>query len=167
MFRRRGKVDDAVDDFIWDRVVRLIEAAHRGDVKAHAAEFRSWPDQLTIQEQRRMEVYLWVLLGHLAHRRVGGDYSSEALRTLSESVMPATDKLVRADVDTLMEVFRDALGVPEPQDSIRGVALDLIGSAALGAMVSNPRRELAELRPKLSAYCEKHSDGLAELEERG
>ena len=167
MFKRTARASDGLDDRIWRRTVNLIEAVHRGDAKAHADEFRSWQADLSIEEQRRMELYIRYLLGQWLHRELRGDYEPARLRTTAEAVQPACSRIVTADVDTLTEIFRDALGVPEPADTRRGMAVDMIASAALGSLLQDPSRELDEMRAPLAAYYTKHRDELRQVEEHG
>jgi len=159
-------VSDGLDDGIWQRSVAVVSAAHRRDAKAHAHGFLSW-EELTVQERRRMELYIRYLLGHRLHQELRGDYAPSRLIAIAERIQPATDEVVKADVPVLAEVFRDALGVPAPDDTIHGVKTDLIASAALGVLLKDPAPELAAMRPELARYYAKHAVALRDLEESG
>lgn len=160
-------MSDGLDDKIWRRTVKVIEAAHRGDVKAHTDEWRSWDQELSIQERRRMEWYIRYLLGLWLHRYLRADYDAAKLRAIADTAFPRTVLIVKVDVDRLCEVFRDALNISEPEDTMRGVAVDMIASAALGALLQDPAQELEQMRAPLAAYRAKYADELRELEEQG
>jgi hypothetical protein len=114
-----------------------------------------------------MELYIRYLLGLWLHNELRGEYQASNLRAIAESIQAGAERVVRVDVDKLLEAFREALDIAKPEDTLRGIALDMIASAALGVLLTKPARQLAEMRPKLAAYYEKWGDRLREIEETG
>jgi hypothetical protein len=174
LWRRRRRTDttedvssagsDGVDDDTWQRVVNTVTAAYEGDLARHDRAYLEWP-QLSITLQRRTEIYTRYLLACKIELLCDREPTAEKLHALAVDALPKANLLVRGNVWTYEEVFRRVLGRARPQDRLEGASIDILATAALGALLGpDPASELLALRPHLATYYELKGDWLRSVE---
>jgi hypothetical protein len=148
---------DPIDNAIWSRVVNTVVAAHGDNLAAHDDAYNRWPRELSLEMQRRAELYISFLLRHQLYLTIGDKITDADIHDTAVMVLPKANRLVKGTVSIYEEVFLEVLGRSRPDGQLKGAEIDVVATAALGALLGNdPDGELTAIQPYLAEYYRRH-----------
>jgi hypothetical protein len=148
-----------IDEDVWERLARIIRAAHERDREVFAALGRSFAAEMELRGHQRTELYLWYLLRYALGGKVGGRMPTDAeLARISHDYAARFSAVVDADRPLLEDTFRKVFDRPPLTKQIGPGEVFVLGSAALGALYEDPDAELSRMKPHLASWWQKHAE---------
>jgi hypothetical protein len=149
---RSSMPPDGLDQDVWQRLTGVLTAAHRGDGNTFLKLLKNFDKGLSTQQRDESSIYLAYFLRHrlaeiLARRPTSDDLHDVAVRTY-----PVYAKVVNAPAGTLEDTLRAVFKMPPTGPQQSGARLFVSGCAAAGVLFSDPRADLAVIRPQLAAW---------------
>jgi len=145
---------DGLDESAWKVLCESTQAAHRGDARAHVAPLLRYEQETP--DDTGVGFYLWYLLRYRVLQILGRRPSREDLQMLAERFYPQFSALIRGNQrqleDTLLTVFAFA----DDDRKVSGGNAIVIGSAALGVLLDDPKSRLTEMRPHLAEWWQRN-----------
>jgi hypothetical protein len=149
---------DALDEVVWDHVVRMVRAAHglsHADYMARATEL----GRESLPRQKQASLYVWYLLrnavGEIIEWRVPSD---EDLQRISHAYFGGFRALVGRDESTFEDLLLRVWERPRRAGKMSFGDLAVLGAAAIGILYQDPDKSLAWVRPRLNTWWLKSSD---------
>ena len=148
-----------IDEDVWDRLARIIRAAHERDREVFAALGRSFATEVELRGHQRAGLYVWYLLRNALGGKVGGRMPTDAeLARMSHDYAGRFSAVVDADRPLLEDIFRKVFERPPLTKKISPGELAVLGLAALGVLYEDPDAELSRMKPHLTSWWQKHAE---------
>lgn len=146
-------MDCGFDEEIWDRLARIVRAAHEMDRDVFLARAQSFADEVGLPGQQRAGLYLWYLLRNALGGKVGGRVPTDAeLARISHDYFARFSALADADRRTLEDTFRKVFERAPVKKEISPGGLLVLAPAALGVLYEDLDAELASMSQALRAW---------------
>jgi hypothetical protein len=142
-----------LDEKLWNLLATTVEAAARGHAKKFDEQIDAFASKLSLQSQRLYGYYVYFLLKTAIIKDAGDAPNDAQIESLAARVGPDYTKLLPGAEASLLEVLRAPFGLHEK--TLNGAEHTLFSTAALGALLRDPKRQLPEMRPALDAWCKK------------
>jgi hypothetical protein len=146
---------DGLDDDVWQTICDAVSAAHSGDPDATHAATDRFAARRPFDSQPNL--YLTWLLRYRVADVLGHRPSAAELLSMAEAARSASARILRdpAYVDrTLLTVWKLASAEQELESGQLLVGL----VAALGVLLTDPLRQLQEVRPQLADWFRRNLD---------
>jgi len=101
--------------------------------------------------------YVWYLLRYRVAEILGRKPTAEDLHELAVSAYPQFSVIIKGDVTLLEGTLRSVFELESAQQKLTGGKLVVLGFAALGALLDDPKTELDRMRPHLADWWRRHS----------
>lgn len=153
--RDAGSLGGELDADIWRILSKFIAAASRGDVNATRDAIPRLESELPNDGQAGMIVrYLleYRVIDLLQRRPTPDD-----LHELAMSAWPRFAEVVNANEGMLEDLLRTVFEFAAEERKITGAAMIVLGSVALGALLSDPVAELETVRPRLETWWQRNA----------
>lgn len=150
--------DSVLDEEVWDRLTRIISAAHEMDRDVFLALAMSFGNEMPLPGQQRAGLYLWYLLRNALGAKTGDRAPTDAeLADISREYAARFSSLVGADRFALEDTFRKVFERPPVKKEIGPGDLFVLGLATLGILYEDPDAELTRMKPHLNSWWQKHA----------
>jgi hypothetical protein len=153
---------DNIPDDAWRALRDLVMAAHVPRPTRFAELIRQ-DASLEVEAQLtavRVRTYLAIILGGIVARRFGDAVTIENIHELANEIRPRYARLFATDRRGLTDLLLTVSGMATADHQVSGNRLSSYGSAALGSLLTDPRRELAQWRPVVADWLERHDQDL-------
>lgn len=168
MFRHNREVGtaraDGLHEEIWQRFCAIVIAASTGETRKFLQLWEAVQQEVADPRRRRWAVvYTKYVLEYRVHQILGRRPASHDLSDIAAEANADFACIIDTGKVSLYDVLCTVFEVPPRDRWVTGPEFGAAGSAAIGALLDNPARQLSAIRPHLAAWCTRYADILSEM----